>query len=104
MLTVVVLSAIVLGSIGVSIWSWRKLGSLDQRSSGGPALRAWPLGLSSTVPVLAAGAVLTWRSSLSGRAAIEFFVAYAAVAYPLLLWTGYLLMRIARRSSGRVPK
>ncbi len=104
MLGIVVLVLLVLSSVGFSLWSWRKLHALEQRSEGESGIRASAVGLWSTIPVLVAGAVLTWRSALSGVAAVEFFVAYSAVAYPLLLWTGYLLMRVARRSSERRPK
>ena len=99
MLGAAVLSLIVLASLALSLWSWRKLHVLEQRAEGKAVVPAGRLALYSAVPVLVTGVILTWRHSLAGWPAIEFLIAYIAVAYPLLLWIGYLLMRIARGTS-----
>lgn len=96
MLVAAVLSLLLLGSVALSAWAMRKLHSLKRAGSGPWSFRPGILALFVAVVVLLAGMTLTWRSGLAGRAAIEFFVAYAAVAYPLMLWIGFLLMRNGR--------
>jgi hypothetical protein len=93
-----VLVLLVLASAGLSLLSWRKLRELEERAAGRVSFRTSRVALFSVLPVLLTGALLTWRHALSGADALEFFIAYAAVAYPLLLWIGYVLMRIARGS------